>query len=216
LTWIKICGVKDIYTAEAIAVAGADCIGLIFANSSRQVNREKASSITMALKLLENPPVIAGVFVNEELERLNSIADYCQLDMIQLSGNEEFDYIKKVKKPIINVIHVNPGNQLEAVRKEVESFSNISLKYKPLVMLDSRFDDRFGGSGLSFEWELAKVLSKTHRIIVAGGLNSVNVKTMIKEVKPYGVDVSSGVETGGHKDITKIKAFIRAVKDISC
>ncbi len=209
MTKIKICGLTEVEHALVAAQAGADFLGLVFAPSRRQISCAKALDIVKAVRQLKSPPKIVGVFVNLEAEKVNLIADFCQLDLVQLSGDESWEYCRKVKYPIIKVIHVSGKEKPEKVTAKMERGS----KYKPIFLLDSKIGSSYGGTGKTFDWRILKQVVARFPIIVAGGLNEENVAHLVKEVRPFGVDVSSGVERGGRKDVAKIKAFIRVVRE---
>jgi len=212
MTKVKICGLTDVETALATACAGADYIGLVFAPSRRQVSEERALEIVEAVKRLKPCPETVGVFVNMAADEVSRIADYCRLDMIQLSGDESWSYLLQMKKPVIKVIHVSESSRADEVLLELERNSRLGFNHSVIPLLDTKMEGAYGGTGSSFNWKLAAKVATRFPVMIAGGLNPANVESMIKEVKPWGVDVSSGVETSGRKDIQKIKAFIDTVR----
>ncbi len=144
---------------------------------------------------------------------MNQIAEDCRLDWVQLSGDEDWSYCSRVLRPIIKVIHVSRKMTADDVRDKMKTEPSLHLKNRILFLLDSEIKKRYGGTGKTFNWQVAREVSLKSPVIVAGGLCPDNVSQLIQQVNPWGVDVSSGVETGGIKDITKIRAFIRTVKD---
>jgi phosphoribosylanthranilate isomerase len=213
MTKIKICGITQVECAVAAAVAGADLLGLVFAPSKRRIDREKALQITAVIRSIDKRPLTAGVFVNLPACEVNETARYCHLDYVQLSGNEDWAYCREIDFPIIKVIHINNGCNPEQVIKEIESGYKAALKYKPLFLLDTGKVNYFGGTGQAFDWNLAKEIAGIYPVIVAGGLTPDNVSQLIKTARPWGVDVSSGVETNGTKDMEKIRSFIDTVRE---
>lgn len=212
MTKIKICGLSEIQHALAAAKAGADFIGLVFAPSRRQVSAKKALQIVKAIRSLRPHPDIVGVFVNSASGEVNRIADYCNLDWVQLSGDETWDYCQQIERPIIKTVHVSNAKTSEEVVSEIAMGYQLLPRQDFVFLVDSRVGDSYGGTGQAFDWKLAKEVSARFSVIIAGGLTPNNVGQLVKEVWPWGVDVSTGIETDGQKDVAKITAFIRVVR----
>ena len=211
MTRVKICGIRDKNHALAAVEAGADFIGLVFAPSKRQVSPAKACEIASAVKKSNNSTKVVGVFANAPSSQVNELADFCALDWVQLSGDESWEYCCEVIKPVIKTIRVGPQSP-EELYAELSTGSRLLPAQKFIPLLDSQVEGKYGGTGEGFDWKLAQEAAKRFPIIVAGGLDPENVARLIETVAPWGVDVSSGVETGGVKDPAKIKAFIEAVR----
>ncbi|MDY0267950.1 phosphoribosylanthranilate isomerase [Trichloromonas sp.] len=195
---IKICGITRIDDALQACACGADALGLVFYEKSpRCVTREQARAIVAAL-----PPFVTtvGLFVNERPEIVREIVDFCGLDVIQLHGDEGPD-----------ACLFPPHRVLKALRvKGEESLAGIGDYAVSALLLDAWHPDSYGGTGKLGDWELAARLAVERSVILAGGLNPENVGEAIRRVRPYGVDVSSGVESApGCKDPARVAAFIR-------
>ncbi len=215
MTKVKICGLSEIEHAIAASEAGADFVGLVFAPSRRQVSLEKGRQLAEAIRGGKPHPEIVGVFVNATTEEVNRIADYCRLDWVQLNGDESWQYCQQVGRPVIKAIHIAEGQEAENIIAEIEDGYQLLGKERLICLLDTYSDDLYGGTGQVFNWRLAAEISARFPVMIAGGLTPENVARLVTEVQPWGVDVSSGVETNGRKDIAKIKDFIRAVKGVT-
>jgi phosphoribosylanthranilate isomerase len=211
MTRIKICGIRDKTHALAAVEAGADFIGLVFAPSQRQVSPDKAREIASAVNKSSDTTKVVGVFVNAPSSHINELADFCALDWVQLSGDESWEYCREVVRPVIKAIRIDQQSP-EDLYAELSAGSKLLPAQGFITLLDSRVEGKYGGTGESFNWNLAQEVAKRFPVIIAGGLDPKNVARLIERVAPWGVDVSSGVETGRVKDMSKIKAFIEAVR----
>ena len=211
MTRVKICGITDKANALAAVEAGADFIGLVFAPSKRRISPAQAREIADAVKKSSTVTKLVGVFVNAPVFQVNEIADFCALDVIQLSGNESWEDCRKIVNPVVKAVRVDRQSSQD-ICAELSAASRLLAGRRFVTLLDSRVEGTYGGTGKTFDWDLAQEVAKKFSVIVAGGLDPKNIASLIKRVAPWGVDVSSGVETGGVKDIAKMKAFIEAVR----
>lgn len=197
-TRIKICGITRIEDALSAAAAGADAIGLVFADSPRRVSIEQARAVCVAL-----PPFITsvGLFVDAPESRVREVLGQVPLDLLQFHGRETPEDCRRYGRPYIRAIRMQDGVDLRA---EAQRFREAAG-----LLLDSYQPHKAGGTGESFDWaRVPPDLGKP--VILAGGLTPENVARAIAVVRPYAVDVSSGVEQDkGIKDAAKIAAFIR-------
>jgi phosphoribosylanthranilate isomerase len=237
MTLVKICGMREPSHAVAAADAGADFIGVIFAASRRQVTVEQAQTIARALgsppAAAEPPPaemlrdvrwfrqwaqsiedllgrkrpLVVGVFADADPETMNAIAQSCGLDLVQLSGHEAWGTCLGVVRPVIKAIRVRASASARSI------LGTMRPGTAALCLLDSDVEGVLGGSGRTFDWEVARGVAAKRPIILAGGLTPENVGEAVRLVKPWAVDVSSGVETHGVKDVAKIRAFIAAARE---
>lgn len=199
MTKVKICGFTEANNARDAALAGVDAIGLVFYDKSpRNVDIQTAQKIIEAL-----PPFInrVGLFVNANPSFIDEILCEVPLDTLQFHGDESVLDCAQYQMPFIKSLRVKPDTNVKEI---AENFSSASA-----LLLDSFSPSSYGGTGESFDWSLACVKISLP-IILAGGLTVDNVADAIKQVNPYAVDASSGVESApGVKDIDKIEAFIR-------
>lgn len=199
--FVKICGITNVEDAKAAAARGADAVGFIFWPSSpRFVEPELARSIVAAL-----PPSIAavGVFVNQPSAHINDVAARVGLRAVQLHGDETASYTAEVSRPVIKAVALRSGGAPDVDRWP----KNITL------LLDVHDPIRRGGTGTTVDWSMAGELARHRRVILAGGLNPENVVEAIMRVRPYGIDVSSGVESApGRKDHDRLTALFEAVQ----
>ena len=206
---VKICGITNAGDAAAAVAAGADALGFNFYRQSpRYIEPALAKQIVASL-----PPFVmpVGVFVNEELTAVRSIMDACGLAMAQLHGDEPASYCQELSRPVIKALRLRDRRSFLAVaefqgRAGVRGF-----------VVDTFSETAYGGTGQLTDWVLASEVAKTATILLAGGLKPTNVAEAIQAVRPYGVDVTSGVESvPGKKDHGKIRAFLDAVRVVSC
>lgn len=202
----KICGITRVEDALAAVEAGADAIGLVFyARSPRAVSVEQAVAIVQAL-----PPFVTsvGLFVNMPREQLQALLAQVPLDLLQFHGDESPADCEGFARPYIKALRVRVGEDVAATMAPYAGARGI--------LLDTFVEGVPGGTGAAFDWSLVPQ-GVSRPIILAGGLDASNVASAIRQVRPYAVDVSGGVEASkGIKDASKIRAFVRAVVDAQC
>lgn len=202
---IKICGITSQGDADIAVRAGADALGFVmYRNSPRWVEPAVAKSIIVGL-----PPFVlpVGVFVNEKAERVRTLIDECGFALAQLHGDESAVYCQNLGRPVLKAIRLKDRRTFLQLA-EFQGRANVRG-----ILIDAFSDQAYGGTGQTVDWTLAEEVARSTAIILAGGLNPANVTGAIQIVRPYGVDVSSGVEKSpGKKDPDKIKAFIEAAR----
>ena len=211
MTFVKICGISKAEDAIVAAEAGADFIGLIFADSRRKVDEAGATSIVAALTDAKSRTRTVGVFVNDDVGEINRFAASRGLDVVQLSGDEPSDYCRQIEPTVFRVVHVTPGTTSAEILASLKKESLLSGEHVR-IMLDAGSETAHGGTGERFDWSVAADIAREVPLVLAGGLTPDNVAEAIAVVKPWAVDVSSGVETAGAKDADLIRAFVSEVR----
>ena len=241
MTYVKICGLRDPETAAETAKAGADLIGIMFAESKRKVTPQQCYDICEAVlatrrtpppvtyeapvrgevrglswygawseaieqSLFRGRPLLVGVFADQTAEEVNDIADAAGLDFVQLSGDESPAFVRKIVRPVIKALHVGGTDDAR------DLWDRAGEHLSAGILLDTAKAGARGGTGEAFDWDVASEAAAKLPFFLAGGLTPENVAEAVSRVQPWAVDVSSGVESGGVKDIEKIRAFIRAAK----
>ena len=207
---VKICGIRELDDALAAAEAGADFIGMVFVpERHRRITPQETKVIVDGIRNSGgNVPRMVGLFADQPLEEVAGVINFCGLDLAQLCGKETVEYAGQVGCDVIKVVHV-----AESATKTNDAGTSARMKefsgLGHLVTLDRYVEGIQGGTGKGFDWGVAASLSQAgHPFLLAGGLTPENVSEAIAEVRPWGVDVSSGVETAGNKDHEKIRTFI--------
>lgn len=202
-TKIKICGLMSRDDVMAVNEVHPDYIGFVFANSSRMICEATAQKLKQDL----DPSIHSvGVFVNQEAAMITHLCKMGIIDIIQLHGDEEEDFIESLRRelpnPIIKAVRVRNSLDISTAMK-------LSCDY---LLLDAYKEDEYGGSGCRFDWSLIPEMKKP--FFLAGGINGSNVLQAVKQFNPYCIDVSSGVETDGKKDLQKIKELILKIRSV--
>jgi len=207
-TKVKICGLTTLEDARFVSGALADYLGFIFyPESPRYIEPAKAGAI---INWLEGPGKV-GVFVNQPLDDVNSIAKQTGIDYVQLHGNESPDYCALVEKPIIKAFHIEQDTDPSELISRIEPY----LDQVEYLLFDTKSDTDWGGTGQTFDWHILDEISNDKPFFLSGGLNAKNVQDAIQTVQPYAVDLSSGLEESpGLKDFDKIELFFDKMRDI--
>jgi phosphoribosylanthranilate isomerase len=205
---IKICGITNGEDARVAVAAGADALGFVmYGKSPRCVKPGVVSAIVAGL-----PPFVLpiGVFVNEDADRVRMLMDECGFALAQLHGDESATYCQSLGRPALKAIRLKDRGSFLALA-EFQGRANVRG-----FIIDAFGDHAYGGTGQTVDWALAAEAARAVPILLAGGLTPSNVAEAIRQVRPYGVDVSSGVEEHpGKKDPVKVKAFIDAARLVS-
>ena len=228
MTRFKICGFRDSSNALVAAESGADLVGFVFVEGVRrqllpeqgaEIIAEFRSSVRSRIESRSgselvggHAPGVVGLFANQSVQFVNEVIRLCGLDYVQLCGDEPPEMWDLLDVPVIRQVKVREDlprdESLEIACRQVQE----ALDAGHNALLDKHQAGHLGGTGIVFDWSLARDIATDHRVSLAGGLTPDNVAEAISAVRPWGVDVSSGVETDGLKDPAKIRAFAAAVR----
>ncbi len=203
MTKVKICGLRRMQDIEYANQLQPDYVGFVFSQSKRMVSKESAK---MLIDHLDGRIKRVGVFVNEKIEMVNEMTTSLGLDVVQLHGDEDDDYVENLK----GILDVEVWKALR-----IKGITDLQREVKAdKILIEGFVNGLYGGTGVRFDWSLIENFEFSRPVILAGGLNVSNVEEGIKKVRPYAVDVSSGVETDGYKDFEKMKEFIEKVRSL--
>ena len=199
---VKICGLTRLQDAELAAALGARALGFVFwPQSPRAVTAPVAKAIA---ERIDKDVMKVGVFVNEDIDRVREIVDEVGLDFAQLHGDETPDYCQQLGRKVIKAVGMRTNGDA--------AFASFGSDV--LLLVDAHDPAARGGTGRTVDWDAARAIAAERPLILAGGLNAANVRLAIRSVRPYGVDVSSGVESApGIKDPSKLRTFFEALHD---
>ena len=216
---VKICGIRDGDSAVEAVRAGADFLGVVLVEGvRRQLTRFQAQEVVRNYRIRERDHRIkrlrqkgvkvVGLFRNQDVRWVNKAAQQVDLDCVQLNGEEDEAYMRAMWKPVIRQLRIKS----DMSREELSDLVDHHLSLDRIVLLD-RYDEQApGGTGKTFDWSIAEGIADRDGVLLAGGLTPSNVDSAVEQLKPWGVDVSTGVETDGIKDHSKIRAFIETAK----
>lgn len=205
MTKIKICGIKTVTDALAAMEAGADLIGFNFYSKSPRYIDVGICRDIMSVMRKYGYVTYVGVFVNASVEVIRATIETCGLSLAQLHGDETSEMLGALD-----------GKAFKAFRGVPAAIDGFARSESPALLVDAAVKGVYGGSGVTADWSGAEELAKKYSLLLAGGLTPENVAEAVDRVKPWGVDVASGVESApGQKDPNKMKAFVRAVQSES-
>ncbi len=198
---LKICGITTLEDARFAAGALADYLGFVFTSESpRYIQPRDAAEIS---GWIEGPGKV-GVFVNQHQDEVNAIAERVGLDLVQLHGDESATYAKEILAPVIKVFRIRAAADLPDIRKEMKLWNEIARFY----LFDSKNDNMRGGTGEIWDWSMINALSPDKPFFLAGGISHENVAEAVEATAPFGVDLSSSLESSpGKKDFDKMQSF---------
>ncbi len=206
---IKMCGNRSATDLINAADAGADLLGIIFADAWRRIPVDYAREIVSTLRgEADHVPTVVGVFVDQPVNEVNATADEVGLDMIQLHGTETPSYWKQMERPLIICRRISSALTPEQVEDKLGVVAEFTQHTGSLSLIEPHVEGEPGGAGVSLDFALAERLARRYSFILAGGLGPDNVGEAIRSVRPWGVDVSSGVETERVKDPSKVGRFV--------
>jgi phosphoribosylanthranilate isomerase len=214
MTKVKICGIKTLKDARAAIEAGADYLGFNFyPRSVRFIERQACAEITSVLKK-EHPHVnLVGVFVNSSFTAVQDILNACSLHLAQLHGDETPEMVASFEGKAYKAIRLSANSETDS--RTIMDFAKTRQGVGPALLVDAAVKGLYGGSGVTADWNGAAELAKQYPLLLAGGLTPENVADAIRQVRPWGVDVASGVESApGEKDSGKMKAFVKAILEL--
>ncbi|GBD11623.1 N-(5'-phosphoribosyl)anthranilate isomerase [bacterium HR23] len=212
---VKVCGLRTLEDMLVAAEAGADLLGIVFVPGVRRrveptLAREMVARFRQQFTVRPAPPIV-GLFAHQPLEEVRAIARLVGLDRVQLCGEEDIPFALQVGLPVLKAVHITGAGAREVERAEAQVAALEEAGILPL--LDRGGGPQPGGLGQPFDWTVAQALARRgHRFLLAGGLTPENVAEAVRRVRPYGVDVSSGVETDGRKDGAKVRAFLQVAR----
>ena len=207
---VKICGVRDVKSALVCESSSADFIGLNFVpNVHRKVDISSAIEISNSINTIKK----VGVFADQPIEHVVSIINQCDLDYAQLSGNENLEYCMQIGFPVIKSIKIDFNSNIRTIKETIFPQIDNLIHNKIIPLVESYVPGSYGGTGTEISIDLAKQIAENFDIILAGGLTPLNVKNMVDYIKPWGVDVASGVESEEKQTTNQIIEFISNAKN---
>ncbi len=213
MTKIKICGIRTLHDALAAVDAGADMLGFNFYKKSpRYVDVGMCRSITSSLRSRSHARLV-GVFVNASVAEIRATMGTCGLHYAQLHGDETVEMFSQLTPRAFKAIRLSTDSETDS--RTITDFAELRQGVAPALLIDAAVKGLYGGSGVTADWSAAAELAKKYPLLLAGGLTPENVAEAVRQIKPWGVDVASGVESRpGKKDATKMVEFVKNVRGV--
>ncbi len=216
MTHVKICGFRSAEPLLAAVDAGVDAVGLVFVPSARRrlTANEARAVLDEARASGRALPPIVGLFADQPLDEVQQTVTSVGLDAVQLCGSEGVEYASQLGVPVYKVISIDAGTPISAQMPRIMVLQQRHALAGHRIVLDAQVPGEYGGTGQQFDWDLAADFAGAFEMSLAGGLAPDNVQEAVERVRPWGVDVSSGVETDGEKDTAKVRAFVETVRAV--
>lgn len=218
MTRFKICGLRDACHAITAANAGADFLGFVFVEGvRRQLMLHEAEPLVKDYRSRKTggDPALVGLFADQPAEFINAAIKGCGLDYVQLCGEEKPEVWATLDAPVIRQVKIMESLPRAETVSDALRKVEMAVSRGHMALLDKHESGSLGGTGKTFDWTIAGEIATQYPVLLAGGLNPENVGSAIGSVSPWGVDVSSGIETNGIKDADKIRAFAQAVRSLN-
>ena len=214
MTHVQICGFRSVEPLLAAVDAGADAVALVFVPSARRhVTASEAHALLDEARASGRTlPRVVGLFADQPVEEVRETIASVGLDAVQLCGSEGVEYAAQLEVPVSKVISVDTETPVAAQMPRIMVLQQRHALAGHRIVLDAQAPGEYGGTGQQFDWDLAADFAGAFEMSLAGGLSPDNVQEAVERVRPWGVDVSSGVETDGEKDPAKVRAFMEAVR----
>ncbi len=216
MTHVKICGFRSAEPLLAAVDAGVDAVGLVFVPSARRcMTADEARAVLDEARASGRalPPVV-GLFADQPVDEVRQIVETVGLEAVQLCGSEGVEYASQLGVPVYKVISIDAETPVSAQMPRIMVLQQRHALAGHRIVLDTQVPGEYGGTGQQFDWDLAADFAGAFEMSLAGGLAPENVQEAVERVRPWGVDVSSGVETDGEKDPARVRAFVETVRGV--
>ncbi|MCY4581856.1 MAG: phosphoribosylanthranilate isomerase [Chloroflexi bacterium] len=216
MTHVQVCGFRSAEALFAAIDAGADAVALVFVPSARRrVTADEARALLDEARASGRAlPAVVGLFADQPVDEVRQTVTSVGLDAVQLCGSEGVEYTRQLDVPVAKVISVDAEVPVAAQMPRIMVLQQRHALAGHRIVLDAQVSGEYGGTGRQFDWDLAADLAGAFEMSLAGGLSPENVQEAVERVRPWGVDVSSGVETDGEKDPVRVRAFVEAVRAV--